>query len=653
VVDFSAFRRTHYNHPDPIPIYQTGIRWMFRGMLHLIAYRIVNYNFIIPAGELTDAVSFAQLMLANFLLYLRVSGQFHIIIGLLHLFGFNLPETNHFFWLATSFTELWRRINIYWKDFMQKVFFYPLVVKMKRLPEARRLALAASLAFVATWALHVYQWFWLRGTLFINLPDIIFWTILAVLVLFSIRRENRQAKPKLPASAGQSFPAIAQRAVRAAGFFLLMSVLWYMWTSASFSGWWEVVRFVEYTPHSLLLVGAGILLLPIPFGAAIWLEQRLTANTSIPFARSAALVALGAGALVTIVQPAVITRLPTPARAFISDLRVQQLNTRDAQLLERGYYEDLTGIDKFNSDLWTLYAGRPADWVDIAVTEIPKPLPGSFLRYSLNPGIRLDFHGALFTTNEWGMRDLPYTLDKPADTFRIALFGSSRDMGSGVGDRETFENLTEERLNNEFPGTRWESLNFSIVDYSMLQRLNFIQTQPFFEFQPDLVVVVPHPYDEARDCLRHLYRVFAAGVDIPYPYLLDLLDRAGVTPGMGELEAMERLAPFGEELLEWAFAQVAEEIRAYGAVPVILNYPHLNPADQTNPPADAAKIRALAQAAGFALIELPGVYDGFHPQSIIVAPWDYHPNAFAHSLLAEAFHAALLAQGLLPLDAPP
>jgi hypothetical protein len=432
-----------------------------------------------------------------------------------------------------------------------------------------------------------------------------------------------------------------------------MSVLWYMWTSASFSGWWEVVRFVDYTPHSLLLVGAGVLALTALMGGLVWLEQRAAAAPPPPFHRSAAATALAAAALLAVVQPAINTRLPVTAQAFIAELRVQRLSSRDAQLLERGYYEDLNGVDKFNGDLWALYAGRPADWVDIAVTEIPKPLPGSFLRYSLNPGIRLDFHGALFTTNEWGMRDLPYTLDKPANTFRIALLGSSRDMGSGVGDRETFENLTEERLNNEFPGTRWESLNFSIVDYSMLQRLNFIQTQPFFEFQPDVVVVVPHPYDEARDCLRHLYRVLAAGVDIPYPYLLDLLDRAGVTPGMGELEAMERLAPFGEELLEWAFAQVAQEIRAYGAVPVILNYPHLNPADQTNPPADAAKIRALAQAAGFALIELPGVYDGFHPQSIIVAPWDYHPNAFAHSLLAEAFYAALLAQGLLPLDAPP
>ena len=75
----------------------------------------------------------AQLMLATFLLYLRVSGQFHLIVGMLHLFGFRLPETHNLYYLAHSFTELWRRINIYWKDFMMQVVFYPAYFKLKRL----------------------------------------------------------------------------------------------------------------------------------------------------------------------------------------------------------------------------------------------------------------------------------------------------------------------------------------------------------------------------------------------------------------------------------------------------------------------------------------------------------------------------------------
>jgi len=64
-------------------------------------------------------------MVSTFLLYLRISGQFHLVIGMLYLFGFRLPETHHRYLLASSFTDFWRRINIYWKDFMMKLVYYP------------------------------------------------------------------------------------------------------------------------------------------------------------------------------------------------------------------------------------------------------------------------------------------------------------------------------------------------------------------------------------------------------------------------------------------------------------------------------------------------------------------------------------------------
>ena len=44
----------------------------------------------------------------------RVSGQFHVACGMLHLFGHALPETHRRYLLAESFTDYWRRINIYW-----------------------------------------------------------------------------------------------------------------------------------------------------------------------------------------------------------------------------------------------------------------------------------------------------------------------------------------------------------------------------------------------------------------------------------------------------------------------------------------------------------------------------------------------------------
>ena len=137
VVDYKTFRRTYYDDdalrdlpdghaldrararpPDPLPL-----------RLLLPDARARRRS-----PSLGDLV---QYLVANFLLYLRVSGQFHLIVGMLHLFGFNLPETHHRYFLASSFTDFWRRINIYWKDFMMKVFYYPGVLPAAA-PGARR-----------------------------------------------------------------------------------------------------------------------------------------------------------------------------------------------------------------------------------------------------------------------------------------------------------------------------------------------------------------------------------------------------------------------------------------------------------------------------------------------------------------------------------
>ena len=74
-----------------------------------------------------------------------------------------LPETHHRYLLATSFTDYWRRINIYWKDFMVRIFFNPVVFRLKRWPQPAALAAATAVVFLATWLLHAYQLYWLRG----------------------------------------------------------------------------------------------------------------------------------------------------------------------------------------------------------------------------------------------------------------------------------------------------------------------------------------------------------------------------------------------------------------------------------------------------------------------------------------------------------
>ena len=77
--------------------------------------------------------------------------------------------------------------------------------------------------------------------------------------------------------------------------------------------------------------------------------------------------------------------------------------------------------------------------------------------FELKPNIHRTLFGQPFTTNAHGMRDRVYAVAKPAGTFRIAVLGSSMDMGWGVGTDETYVNLLEDWLNLHAERRGWDA----------------------------------------------------------------------------------------------------------------------------------------------------------------------------------------------------
>jgi hypothetical protein len=151
VVDWRNFLRTYYD-TDEHRIHQKGMQWMFRGLVHLILYRLVYYRFTLPMEQVANVGDLARFLVANYLLYLRISGQFHLIVGMLGLFGFNLPETNRLYLLASGFSDYWRRINIAGRTSGE--VFLPRPSASASHP-TRGLVPATAYVFAVTWALHL------------------------------------------------------------------------------------------------------------------------------------------------------------------------------------------------------------------------------------------------------------------------------------------------------------------------------------------------------------------------------------------------------------------------------------------------------------------------------------------------------------------
>jgi hypothetical protein len=238
VIDFQTFRKSYFQR-NIHPVAQQGIWWILRGTIQLLFYRLVYQleGIVVPPRVSVSTAVVARIIL-GFLLYVQISGQFHIIVGMLHLFGFDLPETNRKYLLSRSFSDLWRRINIYWKDFMVKICYLPVYFKMRRGGELRAQLVATATVFLTTWVLHSYQFFWLQGKFRMTTNDTVFWAILGALVLGNVLIEAKRKK-RIPKTGW------APRAREVVQIVATMSAFMLLWSLWSFNNLTEWINFLK------------------------------------------------------------------------------------------------------------------------------------------------------------------------------------------------------------------------------------------------------------------------------------------------------------------------------------------------------------------------------------------------------------------------
>ena len=428
VVDYSTYRRTYYS-ADEAAIYQKGIRWMFRGVVHLLMYRLVYLYLVIPPHEVSGLPDVIRYTTSFWLLYMRISGQFHLAIGILCLFGFNLPETNRLYYLASSFTDLWRRVNIYWRDFMQKVFYYPMFTRLKRFGTLPGVILATIAIFVITWLLHSYQWFWLRGYFPVRAVDVVFWGAVGVGVVFNVWREMTGAKRSRLSRPSFSFPRAATHALKVLAMFVTMSILWALWSGTSVAELLDVLSVAGNSPPGdfVLLAIALVAIVAIGVGAQYVASKRWPGVVPRGMAtRAPASLVVAALALLILAQPGVQGRLWGPVAAVAASFGFAGQNEVGEERETVGYYEDLLEAQWQSRDA---PEELPEDWVTFDENKALRQT-NDLRGIDLIPGYEGSFTRATLRTNRWGFRDRDFEREKPPGTFRIAVLGGSYTMGS-------------------------------------------------------------------------------------------------------------------------------------------------------------------------------------------------------------------------------
>jgi D-alanyl-lipoteichoic acid acyltransferase DltB (MBOAT superfamily) len=646
VIDFKRFVRSYYD-AERHQIYQVGVEWIWRGVIQLLVYRLVYFHLTLDPVAVSDLADLAVYMLSTFLLYVRLSGYFHIVIGILHLFGFNLPETHHRYFLASSFTDFWRRINIYWKDFMMKVFYYPVYFQMRKRGDTAALVVATTFTFVATWLLHTVQWFWIRGSVLIEWNDILFWALFAALVLANSLREARhgraRTRQKRERTLGESGLLVAQTV----GTFATICIMWSLWTAESTTDWLLMLRGAMHWPNwpaeRFALVALALFAALALWVYGTWSGWSAKGPSVGPRISRQTILVTSVALCVGTIPP--VTGSLGATGEIMDSVRLASatgLNRRDAENFQRGYYENLLDVGNFNRELQRSYEQMPADFVRSLSALGLTGQTGDEQDYEMLPLKSGQFMGALVQTNRWGFRDRDYDRSVPPHTYRLALVGPSTAMGSGVASHESFEAILEERLNREpfdDSGYQYEVLNFGVAGYSPLHVM-YQLSRKVFAFDPKALLYLGHSNDTDRT-VTQLARMVRKGITPPEPFLQQIIQETGLRPQTGQTEARRRLQPRVKDLQQWVYSNIVAQCRERSIRPV---YVYLEGVTEPLEPW-RAELRTeqieLARQAGFDVIDLTGVYEPYRPEDLWILKNDGHANALGNRLIGNRLYDRL------------
>lgn len=638
IVDYKTYQNTYYNEPEK-DIWQKGIRWMLRGIFHLFMYRIISAYFLFSQENVNDIFSLLACLVSNYSLIVRLSGIFHLIIGLLCMFGMNLPSTFDNYFIATSFVDLWRRINIYWRDFILKLFFYPIMFIYKKRIKKYLLPVTMLSVFLITFILHSYQLFWITGNFSLRLVDLVFWLTVGILITINsmiIEYNSLKGKKKIQKN---TFLSYSINTLKMIGMILFMSTMWGLWNSKTLTEWLFLMSYISTTRVNELIQLLIYLSIIIISGAIIHYIVNLEISQKIIKLKPSQTFFLTAPTIVLILCLQNYKKdLPSKLTQLIQTLANDIPNTTEKHNAEIGYYDRLIEGDE---DV-TIGIGTKGFKKKLKKNpyNIAYYVSDGLLNRRMKPNLNIQGLDHNFITNKFGIRDQEYKIDKDPKTFRFTLLGGSYEMGSGVSNDQNFEYITEKKLNNELSDTAYQTVeiwNFAAGGYYLIEHLELLNTE-VFKYNPDAIIYFAHS-DERNKMIQDITNSLKRKVDLKYPFLKYIVSLTGLKPTMGNKEIKERLNPYIDCILQWAYIEMAKKCRDNNARPIFV---YLLTSEAYVDKEEFTSMMTMAKQAGYITLNLDKVYDSLPRKEIQISEINTHPNVIGHQLIAKDFYREIM-----------
>jgi hypothetical protein len=267
--------------------------------------------------------------------------------------------------------------------------------------------------------------------------------------------------------------------------------------------------------------------------------------------------------------------------------------------------------------------------------------------YAYRPNLDVWFKTVRFRTNDRGLRDAEYALERPPGTTRIAVIGSSFSLPAGVAIEDAYHSRIERRYDATRGDPSVELVNFAVGMHGASQFVAMIRHRAL-NYDPQAILV-----SVTAPAVRTM---FLAWDRTPPATMLDLLPRGGPRswalrlvrarlggsgrPFAGRPQAPADPAPAERD----AITRLGEIQRATG-VPILVVRLEFDP----RPPAPIeATLERRVRAAGMRYLDTRSAFEGRDPRAFWIDALDPHPNAEAHAIFADEIGRWLVREGVLP-----
>jgi hypothetical protein len=329
---------------------------------------------------------------------------------------------------------------------------------------------------------------------------------------------------------------------------------------------------------------------------------------------------------------------------LVSKLRGPSVADQTRQAPPLGYYEAL--IDPPRLVVADNFVRPPLGWLPFSgeSTGIVQETP-TYLRWRMRPNLDIRWNGTVFRTNQHGFRTPAVEPEKPKETYRILVFGSSNTMGYGVNNDDVYTRHLERWLNERTgPTCRVEVVNLAVAGDSPSRRLLRLQ-QEAGRYHPDWLLCDASALDSWLED-NHIHTVVQHSIPVPFPFVQQAIERSGVKAADSLEVFRTKFTGESERFLDEVYAGWSLEANRLQTPMTVVVLPRAD--SKAKSPRVFKLIGSLAEKHGLDCIDLSNAFDRLEVDDFRNSEWDQHPSPFGHHLIFEGIRDALLRRGGLP-----